>query len=91
MKRLRNAICKNFNECNILYLDENGQTCSRRPDRVITNGSETIVIDYKFGKESPEYEKQVKLYMQQMTKLNMPGVKGVIWYVNLDKIHEVIS
>lgn len=82
---------KVFNECNILYLDENGQTCSKRPDRVITNGSETIVIDYKFGKESPEYEKQVKLYMQQMTKLNMPGVKGVIWYVNLDKIHEVIS
>lgn len=86
-----NSQWKVFNECDILYVDENGQPCSKRPDRVITNGEETIVIDYKFGKENAEYEKQVKFYMQQMTSLNMPNVKGFIWYVNLNKIHEVLS
>lgn len=72
-----------FNECNIMRLVE-GKIKEERPDRVITNGKETIVIDYKFGKRNENYKDQVKRYMSLLTEMNYPEVKGVIWYVNED-------
>ena len=38
-----------------------GKVVERRPDRVITDGSETIVIDYKTGKQDERHEKPLKL------------------------------
>jgi len=62
-----------------------------RPDRVMINSKEVIVIDYKFGeKESSQYIRQVKYYMGQIRKMGYSQVKGYICYLTLDKVIEVI-
>ncbi len=80
-----------LNERSIISIPEemaNGKKDSR-PDRVITNGKETIVIDYKFGTPFAEYEKQVLYYMSLLTMMGMPNVKGYLWYVVPNKVKEV--
>lgn len=77
-----------FNECNIMQL-KNGKIVEDRPDRVITDGNETIVIDYKFGNKNAAYAKQVQRYMNLMQQMGYPNVKGYLWYVNLDEIESV--
>ena len=78
-----------FNECNIMQL-KNGKIVEDRPDRVITDGNETIVIDYKFGHKNAAYAKQVLRYMNLMQQMGYPDVKGYLWYVNLDEIESVV-
>ena len=79
-----------FNECSILSV-EDGQVCQHRPDRVMTDGHEWIVIDFKFGSPKPEYHDQVRRYMnliQEMTTTNI-SIKGYLWYVYSNQIEEV--
>lgn len=73
-----------FNECSILTNEG-----PKRPDRVITNGMETIVIDYKFGKPHESYEKQITEYKELLLQIGMPNVKAFLWYVYTDKIEEI--
>jgi ATP-dependent exoDNAse (exonuclease V) beta subunit len=78
-----------FNECSILHTDDSGNVVEHRPDRVMTNGTETHVVDFKFGKPKAEYRQQVQEYMQLLTDMGMPGVRGFLWYVYSNKIEEV--
>lgn len=90
-KKFDNSIIKDwfserwtvFNECNIMQLI-NGKIVNDRPDRVITDGNETIVIDYKFGKRNKKYILQVQRYMNLMISMGYTNVKGFIWYVQED-------
>lgn len=77
-----------FNECKIL-IDSDGMVKEQRPDRAITNGTETIVIDFKFAKPHQEHLQQVANYMRLLESMGYPGVKGYIWYVYTNKIEEV--
>lgn len=52
----------------------------RRPDRVMVRDKEAIVLDYKFGTEKTEYNKQVQQYMQAMKALGYTTVRGYLWY-----------
>ena len=79
-----------FNECSILTLDAQGNMQERRPDRVMTDGHETHVVDFKFGRPQAEYHKQVREYMQLLRSMGMPNVKGWLWYVYINKVEEVI-
>ena len=98
-KRLEDPRVKNwfsdrwqlFNECSILRLNEQGVVEERRPDRVMTNGQETLVVDFKFGRPKPEYQKQVREYMHLLQQMGHPNVKGWLWYVYSNKIEEVIG
>ena len=74
-----------FNECTILTPDAQ----EFRPDRVMTDGHETIVIDFKFGGEHSEYHDQVRNYMQLLRQMGMPQVSGYLWFVYSNKIVEV--
>ncbi|MCR5513351.1 MAG: UvrD-helicase domain-containing protein [Prevotella sp.] len=78
-----------FNECSILRLNEQGVVEERRPDRVMTDGKETHVVDFKFGRPKPEYQEQVCEYMQLLQQMGHPNVKGWLWYVYSSKIEEV--
>ena len=78
-----------FNECSILRMDEHGEVVERRPDRVITDGKETHVIDFKFGRQHEEYHAQVGEYIQLLRQMQMPHVRGWLWYVYSNKIEEV--
>lgn len=80
-----------FNECSILRLNEQGVVEERRPDRVMTDGKETHVVDFKFGRPKPEYQEQVREYMQLLQQMGHPNVKGWLWYVYSNKIEEVIG
>lgn len=81
-----------FNECNILFAtNENGKTVitERRPDRVITNGNEIKVIDFKFGKPNPIYSIQIREYINLLISMGYKNVKGYLWFVYSNKIEEV--
>jgi len=80
-----------YNECTILSVDEaTGKTVNRRPDRVISDGGETIVIDFKFGRMKEAHKAQVKEYMQLLESMGYNNVKGRLWYVYANKIEEVL-
>jgi len=74
-----------YNECDILLPD--GQT--RRPDRVMTDGKQTIVVDFKFGREQYGHHEQVKDYMRLLSEMGLNNVKGYLWYVYSNDIVEV--
>lgn len=78
-----------FNECSILRIGDDGRLVERRPDRVMTDGHETHVVDFKFGSPHPEYITQVQEYLQLLRTMGMPNVHGWLWYVYSNKIEEV--
>ena len=77
-----------FNECSILTMVD-GEVKTLRPDRVMTDGQETHVVDFKFGHPDPEYHAQVRQYMRLLEAMGLPQVKGWLWYVYSNKIEEV--
>ena len=77
-----------FNECTILSV-EDGEVHEHRPDRVITDGNEWIVVDFKFGHPDPEYHTQVRRYMDLLSSMGHQNIKGYLWYVYSNKIEEV--
>jgi ATP-dependent exoDNAse (exonuclease V) beta subunit len=74
-----------YNECTILL--PNGET--RRPDRVMTDGRQTIVVDFKFGQERDEYHHQVREYISLLQQMGLPNVSGYLWFVYANRIVEV--
>lgn len=74
-----------FNECCIISPDGS----EHRPDRVICNDTETIVIDFKFGNKSNAHQRQVMEYMTLLKQMGMPNVKGFLWYVTSSTIVNV--
>lgn len=78
---------KLFNECTILDYDkESGDIYEHRPDRVMTDGKEIIVVDFKFGKPREEYHEQVQRYMSLLIRMGYEKVSGYIWYVVRNEI-----
>ena len=77
-----------FNECAIIY-KEKGALQTRRPDRVMMKDGQVVVVDFKFGKENLQYNKQVKGYMQLLTKMGYKNITGYLWYVDEELIVKV--
>lgn len=85
---------KLFNECSILFVNpENGKVTERRPDRVMTDGNEMIVVDFKFGQPTEAnlsgYRQQVAQYMSLLTEMGYNHVSGYLWFVYSNKIISV--
>ena len=78
-----------FNECTILSTTD-GQVIERRPDRVMTDGQEWVVVDFKFGGEHAEYHDQVRQYMDLLRQMGHNHISGYLWYVYSNKIVEVV-
>jgi hypothetical protein len=77
-----------FNECNILSV-ENGTVTEHRPDRVMTDGREWIVVDFKFGRPRDEYHEQVRRYMQLLRQMGHDNISGYLWFVYSNQVIEV--
>lgn len=76
-----------YNERDILTVDEqSGEVKTYRPDRVMVNGTEMIVVDFKFAAQRPEHVSQVKGYMELLKRMTHLAVKGYLWYVYPNKI-----
>ena len=79
-----------FNECTILTM-EDGEVKERRPDRVMTDGKNWVVVDFKFGSPKPEYDDQVREYMALIKTMQPEAeVNGYLWFVYSNKIEEVV-
>ena len=78
-----------YNECSIIYNDEQGKMQTRRPDRVMMKDDEVVVVDFKFGKKKPEYSTQVREYMFLLSEMGYTGIKGYIWYVYSGELENV--
>ena len=77
------------NECAIIFKDENNKTVVKRPDRVISDENQTIVIDFKFGKPHSIHKEQVETYIRILRDMGHENVKGYLWYVNENNVVNV--
>jgi ATP-dependent exoDNAse (exonuclease V) beta subunit len=59
---------------------------TKRPDRVIFRDGKTMIIDFKFGDESPHYAEQINLYRHLMAQMGYTNIDAYIWYVDKNKI-----
>ena len=80
-----------YREATLIFRDEDGQIVSRRPDRVMKRGNETIVVDFKFGRPKPEYAEQVRQYVSLLHRQGDTDVKAYLWYLYSGQIDEVTS
>lgn len=78
-----------FNECSILTRDDRGHALRRRPDRVMTDGRQMMVVDFKFATPTEEHHSQVRQYMHLLSAMGYRQVSGYLWYVYTNKIVEV--
>ncbi|MGN1215018.1 MAG: UvrD-helicase domain-containing protein [Candidatus Cryptobacteroides sp.] len=57
-----------------------------RPDRVMVNGPEVTIVDYKFGEKDPRYRRQVDRYADIYRRMGYREVNSYIWYVPSDTV-----
>ena len=50
---------------------------------------QVIVVDFKFGKPNPEYNKQVQKYMELLHDMGYEQISGYLWYVFDNKLEEI--
>jgi ATP-dependent helicase/nuclease subunit A len=60
-----------------------------RPDRVILNGKEAIIIDYKTGLEKEEHKKQVKKYGEVLSLMGFTKISKYLLYLNFEGIEGI--
>ena len=77
-----------FNECAIIYMEDD-ELQTRRPDRVMMDDKQTIVVDFKFGQPSKKYAKQVQGYMHLLQQMGYSNLSGYLWYVDEQRIEPV--
>ena len=77
---------KGLNESAVFGVDG----VEKRPDRVIFDGNDVLVIDYKFGERTTEsdsrYSRQVHAYMKIFRDMGYRNVSGAVWYVLPDNV-----
>ncbi|MBR5656147.1 MAG: UvrD-helicase domain-containing protein [Prevotella sp.] len=79
-----------YNECSILSVNPiSNEVVEQRPDRVMIDGNEVVVVDFKFGRPRTEYHTQVRHYMSLLSDMGYQNVKGYLWFVYSNKIEEV--
>jgi ATP-dependent exoDNAse (exonuclease V) beta subunit len=80
---------KLFNECTIITKNDKGEIITKRPDRVMIDDKNTIIVDFKFGKKNAAYSAQVSDYMQLMKEMNYKNIRGFLWYVDDNFVEEI--
>ena len=61
-----------------------------RPDRVVMNNGQVIIVDYEFGEPLRRYESQVRRYAGLWEKMGYADVKAFLWYVDSEHVVEVL-
>lgn len=74
-----------FSEADILIPGEK----SSRPDRVVVNGNEATVLEYKTGAESEDHVHQVKHYKSLLERMGYEKISGKLIYLDPLKIVEI--
>ena len=79
---------KLYNERTIITT-VNGETKEYRPDRVMTDGNNWVVVDFKFGRPDNEHHQQVRRYMDLLHQMGHKRLDGYLWYVYSNRIEQV--
>ena len=92
---------KAINERAILFTDEYGNICTKRPDRVIVKDGNAIIIDYKTSTTAAialpngeisvpsDNSAQVAEYCSKLKEIGYKNVEGYLWYILSDMIYKV--
>jgi ATP-dependent exoDNAse (exonuclease V) beta subunit len=64
--------------------DQNGNFF--RPDRVVLLDSETIIIDYKTGRQYEKHQSQMETYASLLRQMGYPNVKKYVLYLDQGKV-----
>lgn len=63
----------------------------KRPDRIILNENEALIVDFKTGEAQSRYANQVREYMSLVAKLSKKPTKGYLCYLETGVIEEVYA
>ena len=64
---------------------------SWRPDRVMTRGEEAVVVDYKFGINTPAtHRRQIERYADLLRQMGYKKVSGYLLYISTENIEQVV-
>ena len=77
-----------YNECDILHW-ENNAVKTLRPDRVMIKDGKVVIVDFKFGNPNHDYNDKMTMYIDKLTQMGYPDVKGYLWYVFKNEIEEI--
>ena len=80
---------KVMNEAEILF----GEGQSQRPDRIMIDENErVIIVDYKFGEQKERYhQRQIEKYIALIREMGYQNVEGHLWYTTLNDIIKYFS
>ena len=67
-----------------------GKESRHRPDRVMINGKELIVVDYKTGDKSESHHAQVRGYLKDFVTIGYPDPIGYLWYLSENELVEIL-
>jgi ATP-dependent helicase/nuclease subunit A len=76
---------KVLNERDILRPGES----KHRPDRVMIQGNQVVVIDYKTGEQGDKDLRQMKGYLSDLRRMGFVECAGFIWYLQSEEIVSV--
>ncbi len=86
IKHWYNGTYKVKNEASIISQNE-----IKRPDRLMLNGDNIIIVDYKFGhQKEKKYNNQLKNYSALINEMGYKNVKAYLWYVMLNEVEDVL-
>jgi len=60
-----------------------------RPDRVVLENNNAVVIDYKTGNMNDSHKTQIRLYAKILEEMGYSETKKLIVYIDLGKVIEV--
>ena len=63
----------------------------KRPDRIILNENEALIVDFKTGEAQSRYANQVREYMSLVATLSQKPTKGYLCYLETGVIEEVYA
>ncbi|MBP6054183.1 MAG: UvrD-helicase domain-containing protein [Cytophagaceae bacterium] len=88
-----NDAIKSFFQPNELLFSERDILCPDgtiiRPDRVIKQQNDVIIIDFKTGKAEDNHKTQLELYKKYLVELGYSSVKAVLIYIETQIIEAV--
>jgi ATP-dependent helicase/nuclease subunit A len=76
-----------YSEREIIELDGKAY----RPDRVVLYEDKTILIDFKTGKKSVRYAKQLDRYRSLLERMGLPKIEAWLAYIDLAETDQVMK
>ncbi len=61
----------------------------KRPDRVLIQGKNAIIIDFKTGQEKPSDKEQVLEYKKLLVEMGYQKIEAFLLYITLNKVIKI--